>query len=698
MPRLVLGKGFLSTYGNLPKDVQKKVDKSLAMFREHTGAGINLEKPEAIADERARTMRVDKFWRGVVAALGGPHDTYVLVDVLAHDEAYGWCQRHRFDVNPATGALQIQDVTALEGMTTGERLMEDGKTGLLVNIPDKHFTQLGIPDHVIPLVRTIDTEEELEALAFLLPQGQADALLGLAAGIAPERIYAELIAGEQPGEVDTTDLAAAVERPSSGGMFYVVQDEAALQDVLNKPFDHWRVFLHPSQHRLAYRDVFAGPVKVTGGAGTGKTVVAMHRAKHLADTADAEDHVLLTTFTRNLAANLEATFPYLAGTQSHRVEITNVDALAHQIVREAQGRPPRIETDTDKLWSTAATEAGVADLAPEFLAAEYEQVILGQDIRDRQTYFEAARTGQGVPLNRRGRGRVWKAVEAFEEKLRLAGARTFLQLARDAADHLYEAGARFRHVVIDEAQDLHPQQWRMLRALVPEQANDLFMVGDAHQRIYDRHVSLRRLGIHVVGRSYRLRLNYRTTEEILGWSLSLLRGAEYDDLDDGLDSLVGYRSSLHGPSPEVHGYPHHTDELHSLAANVRDWVDAGVQPDEIGVAARTRKLAEDCGARLAEAGIAVTPLGEDERADPGVGVGTMHRMKGLEFRCVAVVRAEEGTVPLSYALCDPTLDRVQHARDMQRERSLLFVACTRARDVLRVSWSGQPSPFLPADR
>ena len=692
MATLVLSRKFLPTFGGLPKDVQKKVNKLLEMFQEHTHAGIHLEKPNAVADDRARTVRVDQFWRGVVAAVGGPDDKHVLVDVLPHDDAYSWCERNIFDVNPATGAFEITDVAAIEDFA-GSRPAEAAPQPLMAEVPDKHFTQLGIPDKVLTLVRTVDSEEELEALATLLPDNQADALRGLAAGLSPETIYAELVAGNDPGEVDTDDLSAAVERPASGSMFYVVQDAADLEEVLNQPFDLWRIFLHPNQRRLAYKDTFNGPAKVTGGAGTGKTVVAMHRARHLADHVADGDRILLTTYTKNLAANLEAAFQDLAADRADRVDVANIDSLAYQIVRGAEGANPGIATRLDAQWRAAAAAAGIGGPTPEFVANEYDHVILGNDLRSRDEYFRVERAGQGVPLDRRGRAQVWDIVTAFEQQLAAAERRTFLQLTRDALDHLRSSGPIYRHIIVDEAQDLHPLQWLMLRAAAPEAVNDLFLVGDSHQRIYDRRVSLRSLGIHVVGRSHRLRLNYRTTEEILRWSARLLTGHAYDDLDGGADSLAGYTSSLHGPAPSARGYGTRANELEGLVSAVAAWMGRGVEPENIGVAARTKKLVAEVAQAIRGHGLKVADL-EADRPGDGVRVGTMHRMKGLEFRCVAVVGADDGLVPLPYALCTKEEDPSQHDRDLQRERCLLFVACTRARDDLRVSWSGNPSPFL----
>lgn len=251
----------------------------------------------------------------------------------------------------------------------------------------------------------------------------------------------------------------------------------------------------------------------------------------------------------------------------------------------------------------------------------------------------------------------------------------------------------YHHVVIDEAQDLHPAQWRFLRALVAHGQDDLFLAGDTYQRIYGNRVSLRSLGVQVVGRSHRLRINYRTTQEILAWSASLLTGEEPDDMDGGNETLAGYRSTMHGERPETAGYATKPEEIEALVARVRDWTGAGVRAEDIGVAVRFAQLGRDIAQALEQAGLAACVLGAGH-GGPGVRIGTMHRMKGLEFRCVAVAGVNDGTVPMKSAVTAVDVDAQQHQEDLNGELNLLFVACTRAREALRVSWHGAPSPFL----
>lgn len=249
-------------------------------------------------------------------------------------------------------------------------------------------------------------------------------------------------------------------------------------------------------------------------------------------------------------------------------------------------------------------------------------------------------------------------------------------------------------MIVDEAQDLHPTQWRLLRAAVPAGPDDLFIAADPHQRIYDSRVSLTSLGISVRGRSRRLTLNYRTTQEILTWAVPILGAAPPTGLDCEIDSLLGYRSPVHGSCPEVQAATTREDELTALTRRIRFWLDAGLEPHAIGVAARSGRLATSARDALRAARIPTLALTTQDSKN-AVRVGTMHGMKGLEFQAVAVIAAEQGTVPAPAAITPAEEDPLVHEQDLQRERCVLFVACTRARDQLYVSYTGQPSPFLP---
>ncbi|MFC8616594.1 UvrD-helicase domain-containing protein [Micromonospora purpureochromogenes] len=701
MPRLGVAKDFLADYAGLQKPVRKAVDAAIEKFTQHTHAGLHLEKLTNPKDPRIRTIRINQFWRGVVLA-PEKGEEYLLLTVLPHDDAYAYAGSRLFTVNLALGVLEVRDQTALEGITPAlQQAAHDNPRLLFSDVKDAELIRLGVDSEVLPLVRLLTTEAHLEALANLLPAAQYDALAGLAAGLSPQEVWEEisqyLPSGEPPAPVDPDDIGTAIARTSD--RFVLVSGPDELAQILSHPFDAWRIFLHPAQRDIAYRPSYAGPAMVTGGAGTGKTVTALHRAVLLAQSEEppsGHTPVLLTTFTRNLAEALERQLPLLTEDPQvrERVHVFNVDRLAFRIVAEAHGRQPAIIDPKvlREFWEQASASLGGA-LSPIFLEREWEQVILAQGLHEPGDYLAARRRGRGVPLQPSQKVLVWEAIRQVTEKLRQLNQRTHLQLADEAARILAERTiAPYAHIVVDEGQDLHPAQWRLLRAAARPAPDDLFIVADPHQRIYDNHVSLASLGISVRGRSRKLTVNYRTTHEILDWSVRLLTGVTPTGLDDRPDHLRGYRSPMHGQRPVIRRYPDRDAEYLDLVERVNSWLDAGVEPSAIGIAARNGHLAQSARSALNSAGIPVSTTTSDTNA---VRVGTMHAMKGLEFRCVAAVGVDDGVVPARGAVTVSEVDAVAHDHDLLRERCLLFVACTRARDSLSVSYVGTPSPFLP---
>ncbi|MGH3399759.1 MAG: UvrD-helicase domain-containing protein, partial [Streptosporangiaceae bacterium] len=631
-------------------------------------------------------------------------DTYCLITVLPHDKAIAYASSRRFTVNQALGVLEVRDEGALENLQPSlQAIAETAEDRLFGHVSDADLKKLGVDEQILPVVRLLTTEAHLEAMQAMLPDVQHAALLALACGMTVEEAWAE-VAQYLPTEmaqdgVDTADIVTAMER--TPGQVAFVSSSEELRSILARPFAAWRVFLHPSQRRLARELTFSGPAQVTGGAGTGKTVTALHRAAHLArrSAAPAGDGppVLLTSFTRNLVESLDIQLPLLLDDDRirARVEILNVDRLAYRVVSQAHGRNPSVVDHRvlQRMWSAAASEAGL-EFTGVFLQHEWEQVILAQDLRTEPGYLACRRAGRGVPLGQAQRSQVWQAAEQVTAQLSASGRWTHIQLANEAARILRDSDRQpYRHIIVDEAQDLHPAQWRLLRAAVPAGPDDIFIAGDPHQRIYDNRVSLTSLGISIRGRSRRLTVNYRTTQEILAWAVPLLGGEPVAGLDDQVDSLIGYRSPSHGRRPEVRGAATRDEELETLIKRIRSWLDSGLEPHAIGVAARSAQLVRRAREALGAAGLTAVSPGTRGQAG-AIRVGTMHGMKGLEFRAVAVIGAEDGTVPAPAAVTPASTDKLAHSQDMLRERCVLFVAATRARDYLHVSYTGAPSRFL----
>jgi superfamily I DNA/RNA helicase len=709
VPQLAFANSFWESYDVLEKPVKAGVRKAMAKFQQlsiaelHADKGLHLESVNNARDPRMRTIRINDFWRGVVLAPDDGSDMFLLLNVVPHDDAYTWAAKRLYTVNTATRALEVRNVVAIEQLTPAlEQAAAQAPTLLFAKYSDTVLRHLGIDDQVLRAVRTIIDKPQLEAFGGLLPEDQFEVLQYLAEGFSPDEVYRNVVAERRPAEVDddsTTSLAMAIANTTSRITLVTGPDELA--EILDKPFAAWRVFLHPSQRRVAYRVSYNGPTQVTGGPGTGKTVVALHRVKHLLSRSP-DSRILLTTYTNALAGTLRENLALLLDDEEQlaRVDVTTVNAFAHRIVRNLAGRVPSPIGDADErqVWRRVCRRLDLP-WTEQFLAQEFRHVVLAQRLSGREEYLRANRRGRGSALGPRQRDRVWQAMELFSAELRAAGTITYLQVCAKAADLLRGADLTahgFDHVVVDEAQDLHPAQWRVLRAAVAEGPDDLFITGDPHQRIYDSRVSLGALGIFVAGRSSRLRINYRSTEEILAWSTGVLDGSRIEDLGgEGNDSLAGYRSLLHGKRPHAAGHPTEQAEVTALVERVGDWIGQGVRPSEIAVCTRFKLLLDKVDDRLAAAGIPVVRVKDQPGADvDGVRLATMHAMKGLEFRCVAVVGVTAKAVPLARDVTPPDVDRMQHDSDMLRERCLLFVACTRAREALHVSWSGMASPFL----
>ncbi|GAA1946107.1 UvrD-helicase domain-containing protein [Kitasatospora viridis] len=709
MPQLAFANSFWESYDVLERPVKSGVRKAMAKFQQltvpelHADKGLHLESVDKARDSRMRTIRINDFWRGVVLAPDDGSDVFLLINVVPHDDAYTWAAKRLYTVNTATRALEVRNVVAIEQLTPAlEKAASTAPALLFAKYSDTVLRELGIDDQVLRAVRTVVDKPQLEAFGTLLPEDQFEVLQFLAEGYSAEEVYRDVVAERRPADAKpepVEDLASAIANTASRITLVSGPDELA--DILDKPFAAWRVFLHPSQRRVAYRVSYAGSVQVTGGPGTGKTVVALHRVKHLLSRSP-DTRILLTTYTNALAGTLRENLAQLLdgdGAQLARVDVTTVNAYAHRISTELAGRAPSPIGDQEErqIWQRVRKRLDLP-WTEQFLAQEYRNVVLAHDLRTLDDYLGADRPGRRTPLPTSRRPLLWSAVELFTAEVKARGAVTHLQVCAEAARLLAGAGAGYDHVVVDEAQDLHPAQWRVLRAAVAPGPDDLFITGDPHQRIYDSRVSLGSLGITVKGRSSRLRINYRSTEEILAWSTGIIGAVPVEDLGgDGNDSLAGYRSLLHGRRPHIDGHGSEQAEVAALVERVEGWIAQGIRPAEIGVCARFNVLLDKVHDRLSAAGVPVARV-KDSPAPHVVGVrlATMHAMKGLEFRAVAVLGATASAVPFAREITPATVDRLQHETDLLRERCLLFVACTRAREALAVSWSGAPSEFLLA--
>ncbi|MBK8979632.1 MAG: AAA family ATPase [Planctomycetes bacterium] len=697
--QVALSKEFLKAYSDLPKPIQKKVREFTERFRhDPTGSGINFERLEGVADDKVRSVRIDKAYRAIVVH-PPKGDVFLCVWVDHHDEAYAWVRNRRFEVHPASGALQVYDVENVAAPASAAAPARARTSeGLFAGVSDEDLLLAGVPAALLRFVRAVREEPELEAIAPSLPEDAAEILVGLAAGYSLTEALEMVERGPKVEPVDVADFAAALERPVSQQTFRIVEDDSDLSRILDEPLAQWRIFLHPTQRKLVESRA-NGPMRVLGGAGTGKTVVLMHRTRHLARVVfrSPDDRILVTTFTRNLALELEASLRRLCGAELERIEVVNLHSWIAQYLRR-HGHEFRIADDGDvrRLMQQAVDEIGDAGLPHAFFLEEWRRVVQPQELEHEAGYLRARRVGRGVRVGRRQRVDVWRVFARFQELLREERLHEWPGLVRTARALLERHGrdVPYRAVLADEVQDMAAGDLRLLRAMVPEGPDDLFLVGDGHQRIYGQPVAMGACGIQIRGRSRRLKVNYRTTEQIRALAVGVLAGQEVDDLDGGIDSLRGYTSLRAGPRPVIRSCRSEAAEAQVVVETVRAWLEAGCRPHEICVAARTGALVKERYRRILEAaGLRVAQVeadADDALPEDAVRIATMHRLKGLEFPRVLLAGVQEGRVPLEI----PDADEAGRADRLLQERCLFYVAATRARDELVVTGYGKASPFL----
>ena len=732
MARLAISKDYFPAYAGLPRKAQRKADEFLRKFgQDSTAAAIHLEPIQRSVDKQLRSARIGDDYRMIVRA-PEQGDVFLVLWADHHDEAYRWAATKQTAVHPATGSLQIFDVTAAsEALTTApehavatwqepvgqatpkppvsDPTLPDAPD-LFESHSDDDLFLAGVPRALLPSVRALGTDADLDRLLPHLPPEAGEVLTALAAGIPLDDALEEVLgrvappaAAPTPPPIDVTDVPAALARDTTQRQFLLVEDGLDLDAALKHPLDVWRVFLHPRQRRLAYART-KGPTRVLGGAGTGKTVVALHRAAFLVREVftKPDDRILFTTFTVNLAQDLRSQLGKLLEPDAlARVEVVNIDSWASTYLR---GRGiavrPAFEKEQRQHFDAAHEVYGQDDVSLEFYRAEWRDVIQEQGLRTEDEYVRAVRKSRGVPLGRTERRRLWPVFVAYRDNLEHAGLMEPVDILRRARAVLEAAHElpRYRSVVVDETQDFSADGLRLLRAIAgPERPDDLFLVGDAHQRIYGRPVALSQCGIQVRGRrSQTLRLNYRTTGAICRWSLAILKDVAVDDLDDGAADRRGYVSLREGPPPNVEGFSSTIEEERAVVERAKAYIEAGTPAEAICVVARTGgPLRDRFGPALQRAAIGTVLLEQEEPRLPGVRMATMHRVKGLEFAVVLIAGVSKHDVPHS----TPELrseDPVIAAQALLRERSLFYVAASRARDALHVCYSGDPSPFLLA--
>jgi len=685
MAQIVMHKEVLCRFFRLPRSVQKGVGEFIERFqRDSKDPALHVHPLKGtMQDKKVRGANLPEGYRAILIA-PDKGDTFLLMHIDKHDDAYRWAQNKVFEVHPKTGVFQVVDVEELKEVSAPQKAAKRDLSaeGLFSAFSDEDLFQAGVPKLLIPSVRAIQDAEGLTVLSEYLPSECHDVLCCLKDGMALDEAI-ELALGRVSGETPPPLPASSGDftniQRSSAAHFRVVEGQRELEEILGRSLDEWRVFLHPSQRAIVEWNV-KGPLCVTGAAGTGKTVAMLHRAVYLARRCSSkEDRILVTTFTSNLAPQLKSQLERLAPDVAARIEVVTLHALARQICQRSGWRGEIATDRMSEIWEDVWRQKKVTDETyKKEIKEEFEKVIDPQGIAEEDAYFSAVRSG--LPkITREERRKRWPLFLAVRRELKARDLLTFdgsIHQAKEVVQR--EKKPLYRHVLVDEVQDFGLEALRFVRALAPTDEgieNPLSLFGDGHQRIYGTKLPMSRADIKVQGRSRRLRVNYRTTEKIREWAHGVLNGVEVDDLDGANASTAGDHCLLRGGAPEVKTVSSSVDEVATVVHWVEELIKYGIQPHEICIAPVDDQFIEG----LREAGIQAFKLRPHEadpgEKEPGVRVATMQRIKGLEFRAV-IMPCGSG-------------NRRRYLRDSDTiGRKLCYVAATRARERLYVTEEG----------
>lgn len=650
--------------------------------------GMSFHKIDHSKDKNFWSVRVSSDIRLIVHKTPG---SLLLCYVDHHDKAYAWAERRRLETHPKTGAAQMVELRETVKEILVPKYVEapvptpakkTKSEPLFADFSDDELLGFGVPTGWLNDVRSA-TEESLLRLTEYLPSEAAEALL-------------ELATGGKPRAAETTAAPASpFDHPDAQRRFRIMANVDELKQALEYPWDKWTVFLHPEQRQMVERD-YRGPARVAGSAGTGKTIVALHRAVHLAK-ANPDSRVLLTTFSDTLANALHTKLKRLVGNQpqlADRIDVASLETIAQRLHRSLVGPAKLISSEDLKTTMLAASQSVAGHkFSLRFLLSEWEHIVDAWQLTSWEAYRDVARLGRKTRLPESQRKILWSIMELVRTGIAAQGSVTAATLFTSTAVAIGKAkNPPFDFAVVDEAQDIGVPHLRFLSSFARRE-DALFFAGDLGQRIFQTPFSWKALGVDVRGRSRTLRVNYRTSHQIRTQADRLLAG-EMTDVDGNKEDRRETVSVFNGPAPTIRTFKTQPEESKNAGGWIRDRIADGFAPHEIAVFVRSTEQLGRAEAALREATIDYKIL--DERVDVSSGraaLCTMHLAKGLEFRAVAVMACDDEVVPLQ-----ERIESVGDTGDLQEvydtERHLLYVACTRARDHLLITSTEPASEFL----
>ncbi len=620
--------------------------------------------------ERISKHRADSLWSCRIssdlrAILHKENDLWTVLHVDHHDAAYEWIKTRTVERHLKTGVLQIVGNPGLVPQKKIESVHTE-EPPLFEQYSNEYLLNLGVPPSWLAAICQIQSKETLLNLALKLPEEVAERLLDLAEGTLIQLPTAE------------TKLNTTVSQTLEPGAI-VLDTNQDLLKLLDAPWATWTTFLHPSQQQIV-NGTFKGPIKITGAAGTGKTVVGLHRARHLARQGK---RVLLTSFVSSLCHNLERNLKLLCTPEElDLITVSTVHRQAKLLLNQAGEFPEPVGSDEIKsLIDQMRPSKCLASTS--LLVAEWEKLSQsgGFALGDETTYSKSDRHKQLLE-------QVFKALQSRNQS-------DWTEICRRACEILQcnKVQSPFDAVIVDELQDLGTQEIKLIAAIAGEGSDRLTLLGDSGQRIYAGHPSLKSLGVNVKGRSYILRVNYRTTAQINRFAEQVFGNQLPEPHEEARESRRETINLIEGTAPVLQGFKSQTEQIDFITRQIKDFLQTGVMPGEIAVFSRTNIGLEAVESSLKTAKITYQRLTRNNAPTTNtINIGTFHRAKGLEFKIVFVINLSINQMP-PQAVSQIQSPRFQKTA-LARERRLLYVSVTRARDQVFATWVGKQSLFL----
>ncbi len=703
MTQTVIARTFTDALAKLTNDEQKQA--KLTVYELQTNPdnpGLQYHRIERSKDPNFWSVRVNRDLRIIVHKMAGAGDTTTMVAFVAHhDNAYRWAERRRIDVHPRTGSVQIVEVRERfeEAIVPEPNLVlssdEQCDRPVLGGLKPDDLLDIGVPqDWIRDLLEA--GEGQFLTLCDHIPDEAAEKLLAYAAdGLLP--VDAPDI---HKMAMQTFDRENPYSHPDAQRRFRVLENIDELERAFAFPWERWMLYLHPAQRQVAETE-FGGPARVAGSAGTGKTIVALHRAARILNE-NTDALLLLATFSRQLAVSLKRKLWQLVESEDarRRATVASFDDIAIQLFTLSNGYDPRLarKADLDMAVEKAIREEGSHEFDARFVSAEWDHVVDAWQLDSLDEYETVPRIGRRQRLGRKKRERLWPIFASVHRRLKSQNRLTMAMVKNEVAKHCAMPGnTGFSHVVVDEAQDLSVADLRMFASISGAGRDSLFFAGDLGQRIFQEPFSWKKLGIDVRGRSRTLTVNYRTSHQIRA-RVDRLLPSVLRDVDDIEDARSGTVSVFNGPSPRICVHASAQAEATACREVLTAWLEEQIQPEEIGIFCRDESQVSGIQKIVQATGLKSNSLlrsGEPDFsfAQNQVAIGTMHLAKGLEFRAVAIIGCNDAMLPLE--------SRLELARDVnelnsmiETERHLLYVSATRARERLFISAVEPASEFL----